>query len=236
MASTQEEAIRLAREGALEGTRVVARSQTKGRGRLEHAWSSPPGGLYLSIILRAPKEPSGYVPLAIGVQLHRTLADRWGIPTVLKWPNDLLVLSGARLPRKLAGILVDLVSSPLLGNALVVGIGINVSTRLEDFPMELRHRVVTLAELVTPTPPLDEVEELAALSAIVAVDELDRPGGTERTLAACRASLYGVGRTAVVDGSLRGTIRALGEEGELWIDTDRGEVAIKAGEVVIEGS
>jgi biotin-(acetyl-CoA carboxylase) ligase len=116
-----------------------------------------------------------------------------------------------------------------------VGMGINVAAPAKNFPPRLRSHVVNLADLLSPKPPLDEVEELAALSATVAVEELDRPGGTERTLGACRAALYGVGKRALVDGIVRGTIRALGEEGELWIETDRGEVAIRAGEVVVEG-
>jgi BirA family transcriptional regulator, biotin operon repressor / biotin---[acetyl-CoA-carboxylase] ligase len=190
----------------------------------------------MSIVLRAPAEPSGLIPLGIGVQLGRTLADRWGVATVLKWPNDLLVPSHSRPPRKLAGILVDLVASPTLGDALVVGMGINVASPTHAFPAALRGRVVSLGELVSPTPPLDEVEALAGLSATEAVEELGRPGGVERTLEACRAALYGVGKLAVIDGTMRGTIRALGEEGELWIDTDRGEVAIRAGEVVVEES
>ncbi len=232
--STQEVAIRLARAGAVDGTRVVARRQTRGKGRSDHSWSSPKGGLYLSLVLRGPAEPSGLIPLGIGVQLGRTFADRWGIATSLKWPNDLLVLSPPRPPRKLAGILVDLVPSPALGNALVVGIGVNVSAPTTSFPAGLRRHVVSLSELVSPEPPLGEVEELAVLSATVAVDELRQPGGGLRIQGACRSALYGVGRKVIVDGTIRGTIRALGEEGELWIETDRGEVAIRAGEVVVE--
>ncbi|MFZ0891153.1 MAG: biotin--[acetyl-CoA-carboxylase] ligase [Thermoplasmata archaeon] len=234
--STQAVADRLARAGAPAGTRVVAGRQTRGRGRLDHAWSSPIGGLYMSIVLKAPAEPSGLIPLGIGVQLGRTLVDRWGIATVLKWPNDLLVPYPSGPPRKLAGILVDLVPSPSLGAALVVGMGINVAAPARAFPLPLRDKLVSLGDFVAPPPPLDEVEVLAALSAIGAVEELDRAGGIERTLEACRAALYGVGKLAVIDGTMRGTIRALGEEGELWVDTDRGEVAIRAGEVVVEES
>jgi BirA family transcriptional regulator, biotin operon repressor / biotin---[acetyl-CoA-carboxylase] ligase len=235
-ASTQALADRMARAGAPAGTRVVAGHQTQGRGRLDHGWSLPIGGLYMSIVLKAPPEASGLIPLGVGVQLGRTLADRWGVGTVLKWPNDLLVPFPTGPPRKLAGILVDLIRSPRLGDALVVGMGINVAAPVHAFPPPLRDRVVNLGDLVSPAPPLDEVEVLAALSATSAVEELNHAGGVERTLEACRAALYGVGKLAVIDGTMRGTIRALGEEGELWVDTDRGEVAIRAGEVVVEWS
>ena len=56
--STQQRAIVLARAGAPEGTHVVAGRQRRGRGRLDHTWSSPDGGLYLSTIVRAPRAPS----------------------------------------------------------------------------------------------------------------------------------------------------------------------------------
>ncbi len=231
--STQTEAIRRAREGAPEGTRVVAGRQSAGRGRSDHAWSSPEGNLYLSVILRAPDENRALLPLAVGARLRRALDRRYHVPTVLKWPNDLLVLGGAT-PRKLAGILVDVLPSPSLGAAAVVGIGLNVGAPLEAYPPEVRGRIVGLSELSSPLPTLIEVEEevaSAAESALAAVATLE---GTLAILVECRSALHGVGRPATVDRAMRGIIRTLGDEGELWLDTPSGAVAIRSGDVVVE--
>jgi BirA family transcriptional regulator, biotin operon repressor / biotin---[acetyl-CoA-carboxylase] ligase len=235
--STQTEAVRRARDGAAEGSRVVARRQSAGRGRMDHSWASPEGGLYVSLIFRSPRaEATGeasLLPLAVGASLGRAFAERCGVRVALKWPNDLLALTKSG-PRKLAGILVDEVDSPSLGRAAVIGVGVNVATPLEKFPREVRARVVTLAELVHPTPSLDSVEELVAGAATSAVRTLASPGGAESVLAEVRAQLHGIGRRATVDGTLTGVITALGDEGELWLRTAEGPVAVRAGDLVVE--
>jgi BirA family transcriptional regulator, biotin operon repressor / biotin---[acetyl-CoA-carboxylase] ligase len=231
--STQAEAVRRARDGAPSGTRVVARRQTAGRGRLDHSWASPEGGLYLSLVLRSPRGGSALVPLAVGARVSRTIAERYGVRPALKWPNDLVVVTDGR-PRKLGGILVDEVDSPSLGRAVVVGIGLNVAAPLSAFPPEMRPRVVTLGLLVHPPPSLADVEEAVSAAAESAVQALETPGGAETVLAECRAALHGVGCRATVDGTLSGVITALGEEGELWLATAQGPVAVRAGDLVVE--
>lgn len=231
--STQTEAVRRAREGAPEGTRVVARRQTAGRGRGDHRWVSPEGNLYVSLVLRAPNEHRTLLPLAVGSRLRAALARRYLVQSVLKWPNDLLVL-GDRPPRKLAGILVDAVGSPTLGVAAVVGIGVNVNAPPESYPEAVRARVVSLSEL-TPSPPvLEEVEEVAAEAAASALTAVATMAGVSEILSECRSALHGVGRRATVDATLTGIIRALGEEGELWLDTPSGAVAIRSGDLAVE--
>ncbi len=231
--STQTEALRRARSGASSGTTVVARRQTAGRGRLDHAWTSPEGGLYLSLVVRAPKENRALLPLAVGARVARALADRYGVRSVLKWPNDLLVLEGRRA-RKLAGILTDEVDSPTLGRAAVVGVGVNVTTPRSAFPPELAARVVTLADLMDEPPSLDSLEEVVVEAIESAAAGLDAPSSVPALLEECRAALHGVGRRATVDGTLTGVIRALGDEGELWLATRDGPVAIRAGDLVVE--
>lgn len=231
--STQTEAVRRAREGAPDGTRVVAGRQSAGRGRGDHRWASPEGNLYLSLVLRAPRDHRTILPLAVGARLRSALDDRYRVPSVLKWPNDLLVL-GTERPRKLAGILVDAVPSPMLGVAAVVGIGLNVAAPSEAFPADLRARVVSLSELTPSAPVLEEVEEVAVTAARSAVASLATAGGASEILAECRSALHGVGRRATVDSTLTGVIRTVGEEGELWLDTPSGAVAVRVGDVVVE--
>ena len=118
--STNDEARRLAAEGAPHGTVVHADEQTAGRGRLTHKWFSPPGNLYISILLRTglptsrTAELSFLAALAVADTVETLLPRQTRV--MLKWPNDVLV-SGA----KIAGILLEQVD-----DATIMGIGVNV--------------------------------------------------------------------------------------------------------------
>lgn len=113
----------LARSGAPQGTVLVAEFQTAGRGRLDRGWSSPPrAGLTFSVLLRprAARSTWGWLPLLAGVALSSAVPG-----SSLKWPNDLMF----ELERKAAGILAQ-----SDGAAVVVGIGLNVSTLAAELP------------------------------------------------------------------------------------------------------
>jgi BirA family transcriptional regulator, biotin operon repressor / biotin---[acetyl-CoA-carboxylase] ligase len=131
--STNEEALRRARAGAPEGTLVWAREQTGGRGRRGRAWSSPPGNLYLSLLLRPAVPPAQAAQLGFvaAVALAETL--RACLPTErqlrCKWPNDLLI-NGA----KVAGILPEAEASGRNVEALVLGMGVNLASHPADTP------------------------------------------------------------------------------------------------------
>lgn len=118
--STNDEARRLAQEGAPHGTVVHADEQTAGRGRLSHTWFSPPGNLYVSILLRTGEpaarcaELSFLAALAVADTVETLLPRQ--IHATLKWPNDVLV-NGA----KIAGILLEQTD-----DASIIGIGLNV--------------------------------------------------------------------------------------------------------------
>lgn len=126
----------LARDGAPEGTVVVADEQTAGRGRLGRTWVSDPGsGLWCSVLLRmAPDTARGLVPLLAGVAVADAIR-RHGTGAVLKWPNDVVLdgpaFDGSPGPRKLAGVLSESDGD----EAVVVGIGVNVSQSQEQLPI-----------------------------------------------------------------------------------------------------
>lgn len=121
--STNADVAARARAGEPPGLVVVAEAQTAGRGRLERSWTSPPrASLLFSALLTA--SPSPWVPLLAGVAVCRALRSAGGIETRLKWPNDVLVDD-----RKLCGILAE-----VAGGKVVLGIGLNVSTRREELP------------------------------------------------------------------------------------------------------
>lgn len=127
--STNADLLGGASRGLEEGTVLVAGSQTAGRGRMGRQWVSPPGAaLTFSVLLRpaaVPQASRGWVPLLAGVAVALAVREETGVEASLKWPNDVQV-NGA----KLAGILAE-----QAGDAIVVGVGINVSTRQEELPL-----------------------------------------------------------------------------------------------------
>ncbi len=126
--STNDDARTLARAGAPEGTAVLASEQTGGRGRLGRTWSSPPGGVYLSVVLRPVVAPAQVASLALAVALGVARGfDRLGADAALKWPNDVLLGE-----RKLAGVLLEMGAEPDRVEWVVAGIGVNVRRPAEN--------------------------------------------------------------------------------------------------------
>ncbi|MDQ0192953.1 biotin--[acetyl-CoA-carboxylase] ligase [Paenibacillus wynnii] len=130
--STQEEAKRLAEDGAPEGTAVIAEEQTGGRGRMGRKWHSPRGkGIWMSVILR-PKLPLLSTPqltLLAGVAVCRAIRRVAGVEAGIKWPNDLLV-SG----RKVCGILLESSLNEGQLQYCIAGIGIDANLAEDDYP------------------------------------------------------------------------------------------------------
>lgn len=135
--STNADAAEAAGRGEPEGLVVVAEKQTAGRGRRDRQWVSPArAGLTLSVLLRpsdpdpgngwlaVPRPAYGWLPLLAGVALLEAVQQRAEVDAALKWPNDLLIKDA-----KCAGLLAEVV-----GDAVVVGIGLNVSTRADELP------------------------------------------------------------------------------------------------------
>lgn len=126
LTSTQDAAEELARNGADEGTVVIAETQTRGRGRKGRNWVSPSeGGLYLSIILRPGLIPSKVIqiPLIAGMAVCRAIIRETDLQPGIKWPNDVMIGG-----KKVAGILTETSSELDRVNYVVLGIGVNVNT------------------------------------------------------------------------------------------------------------
>jgi BirA family biotin operon repressor/biotin-[acetyl-CoA-carboxylase] ligase len=140
--STNTEANALASQGAPHGTVVIAEKQTGGKGRIGRKWESPSAGnIYLSFILRPEIPPylSPQFTLAAGVGIARTVEEITGVKPELKWPNDLLLDR-----KKFCGVLTELNSETDRLNFIVMGIGINLNSDLEDYPESLRNGITTL--------------------------------------------------------------------------------------------
>ena len=120
----------LAGQGQQEGVLLAAEEQTAGRGRIGRTWTSPPYAALTFSLLLHPAVPSarrGWLPLLTGVAVAAAVTEVTGVETRLKWPND--VLAGDAREGKLAGILAE-----TAGDAVVVGIGLNVSTEPAELP------------------------------------------------------------------------------------------------------
>jgi BirA family biotin operon repressor/biotin-[acetyl-CoA-carboxylase] ligase len=166
--STNLRGERLAAQGAADGTVVLADSQTAGRGRLGRSFHSPGSvGLYLSVILRSQlgaaraHEHVFAAAVAVAECARAVLPD--AVSVEIKWPNDVLVGG-----RKASGINLLAQSFGPGTDALVLGIGVNVRTRTEDFPAELRDIATSLAreaEAVGADAGLERAAFAAALLA-----------------------------------------------------------------------
>lgn len=121
----------VARPGLVDGTVLVAESQSGGRGRLDRSWSSPPrAGLTFSVAVTPswPRTSWGWVSLAAGIALAATAREDAGLEAAsVKWPNDLLIGD-----LKAAGILSEVATEQIV----VVGVGLNVTTKAEELPVE----------------------------------------------------------------------------------------------------
>lgn len=162
--STNELAKKLAAEGAADGTIIVAEEQTGGKGRLQRNFFSPKEkGIWFSIILRPqclPKDAPKFTLMA-AVAVARAM-EKFNLRAEIKWPNDIL-FDG----RKLVGILTEMSAEIGHVNYIVVGIGINVNVRREEFPAAIREIATSLSEMAGEN--LNRVEFFRAV-----LEEIDR--------------------------------------------------------------
>jgi BirA family biotin operon repressor/biotin-[acetyl-CoA-carboxylase] ligase len=124
----------------IDGTVIIAESQTAGRGRLGRSWhSEPENGLYFSMLLR-PQIPTSQAPLftlGVAVAMHNAIERETRLDVDIKWPNDLLVGR-----KKICGILAEIQAEVDRVNALVIGIGLNVNH--SQFPSDISDRAGSL--------------------------------------------------------------------------------------------
>ncbi len=233
--STNVLAYRLAEEGAAEGTVVIADAQTRGKGRLGRQWESPAGvNLYCSIILRPPIMPLHAPQLtflsavAVAEAIERTAS----LTPAIKWPNDVLV-NGL----KVAGMLNEMSAETERVEFLILGIGVNINMKQDQFPSDLRHPASSLA-----IEAGREVQRLPFARALLEsldshyVRYLARGYDPLRQAWLARSAVMGRRvRVSSQDGEITGTVEGIDEIGALLIkDTDGLTQRILAGDVTIE--
>lgn len=145
--STNRIAYDLADKGAAHGTIVVANTQSGGRGRKSRQFISPRGGLYISVVLRTtmPAERLSFITLAAAVACADTIGEAGKLEVQVKWPNDIYCQG-----KKMGGILAEAAPFSHAENRIpfvVVGIGLNINTRMESLPPALHDCVASLYSL-----------------------------------------------------------------------------------------
>ncbi len=153
--STNDDAKKLGSEFP-HGTLLIAREQTGGKGRIDRRWSSPPGGLYMSLVLKPPVPPEHLPLLSIvaGYSVVSALRSAFRLDARLKWPNDVLVNG-----KKICGVLCEMTLQPESSPIVVAGIGVNVGAKPSDLPPEVRD---TSSSLRIELGRQIELEEVAA--------------------------------------------------------------------------
>jgi BirA family biotin operon repressor/biotin-[acetyl-CoA-carboxylase] ligase len=225
--STNADLLGQAQAGAPAGLVLAAEAQTSGRGRLGRTWVSPPrSSLACSVLLRpaaVPPSQRAWLPLLTGVAVASALRAEVAVAARLKWPNDVLVDG-----RKIAGILAE-----AHGDAIVIGIGLNVSLTRAELP------VPTATSLVLENAPgADRGRLLTAILGELArryaawSSDPDAPGLREEYLRWCAT----IGREVRVElpggAVLSGTAADVDAAGRLAVRTGPGTTMVSAGDVV----
>lgn len=228
----------LAREGAPEGTLVVADRQTAGRGRLGRSFFSPDGGLYFSLLLR-PALPSFDTTLittaaavagARAVDAFAVARPDYAGPTQIKWVNDLYLRE-----RKITGILAEGLAQ---GEAfsVVLGVGINILPPEGGFPADIAQKAgsVTLTR-DTDISPSEMKSRLLALF-IREFEALYEALPDKRYLNEYRERSMLTGKTVSYEKDglpHRGTVLGIDDEAGLLLDEGGETVCLRAGEVSV---
>src|SRR5664279_5923821 len=226
LGSTNDEARRLAAEGAPHGTVVHADEQSSGRGRLAHTWISPPGNLYISILMRTGEPPSRTAELSFVTAL--AVADTVDalLPrqtrATLKWPNDVLV-NGA----KIAGILLEQVDE-----ATIIGVGLNVLRA----PTTIAYKATTIVGS-GGIASVDEARDILLGRLARHLEIWSRDGFGPIRLAWLERS-YPIGAAIRANSgreTVAGAFGGMDLEGALLLDTPSGRQRIVAGDITICG-
>jgi BirA family biotin operon repressor/biotin-[acetyl-CoA-carboxylase] ligase len=215
--STNKRAFALADENAPEGSIVVAGSQTAGVGRLGKSWTSPPGGLYLSLILRPDVAMLRRLPVTLmgGLAVAEAIEATTQLTAELKWPNDVYV-SG----KKVAGILGE-----LKRDVLVLGIGINIGEPEGGFPDDIKETAASLASLAEDQAPDPEAVLAELLKRFEDHYQSVRAGGGVGILSSASARMPMLGkpmRITLPNRTVTGIASGLNQTGGLVVELEDG--------------
>jgi len=220
LGSTSDLCVARAKSGEAEGLAVLALRQTAGRGSRGRSWVAPTGNLNLSVLFRPanPAGEAGMFSLLAGIAVAEALEQFFAPPTMLKWPNDVL-LGGA----KLAGILIDAAPNGARLDWLVTGIGLN----LRAAPEIAGRRTTSLAAHGVDLAPRE------AASAILARLSNWHDASPAKIRAAWLARAHPIGTELHIAGAQSGTFAGLSPAGELLLQTKTRIEPISTGDILL---
>lgn len=232
--STNDRAKEIAETGAPEGTVVLAEGQTGGRGRMERPWKSPPGGIWMSVILRPPIPPH-MVPgltLVAAVAVVQGVKEVTGLKPLIKWPNDIYVEG-----RKICGILTEMKAEMDRVHHIVIGIGVNANVD----PSELEKEAPNAGSLVMFLPQQVDRKKLVR-EILFQLEEyylVFCGEGVLPILEVWRNNNFTLGHKVVLkqdDQEISGVAEDISPEGGLLLRDDKGEIRLfYSGEVTVIG-
>ena len=228
LTSTMEAAKREARQGAEEGTVIIADEQTTGKGRLKRVWLTPRGNIALSVILRPSIAYLSSLIMLASLAVVHSIEAVTGIKSQIKWPNDVLIKD-----KKVCGILIENKIQTNTVDYAIIGIGINVNLRLADFPEILSIATSLSDELGRKVPRLSLIQRL-----LVEIERLYLAlSAGESLYEDWRDNLVTLGkRVRVKSGKTihEGIAESVGRDGSLLLHRPDGSLAkIVAGDVTL---
>lgn len=125
---------------------VIARIQTRGKGRGSNKWFSPSGGLWLTLMIKEFPSNKGVLSQLSSVAIAEVL-ENYGLHVELKWPNDIIISK-----KKIGGVLIE-----GRNESFIVGIGLNLNLDVSDFPQSLQENIISSKEILKRSLPVEEV-------------------------------------------------------------------------------
>ncbi|MGN0834463.1 MAG: biotin--[acetyl-CoA-carboxylase] ligase [Candidatus Spyradosoma sp.] len=238
--STNADAAKMLAAGTPEGDfAVVANTQTAGRGRIGRKWASAqPGNLYLSCGFRPPALPPERLAnftLWLGVAVAKTLREKFGVPALVKWPNDVFCAG-----KKLAGMLTEAHADAGRVRGVVFGLGLNVNLDPATLPPEVRGIATSMRSALGASEPLDVNRVCAETLAAVERAYADFLAGTHASALAALWPQFDLlaGRpvTAIYGNEeITGTAQGVDARGSILIRDASGALrAFSAGDVTLK--
>jgi BirA family transcriptional regulator, biotin operon repressor / biotin---[acetyl-CoA-carboxylase] ligase len=219
LGSALDRAHALGADGAPAGSVVVAIEQTAGRGRDGRTWHSPPGGVWLALLLRPRATPLGIMSIRAGLVLADVVDELAGRPLArVKWPNDVLVDD-----RKLAGVLCEGRWQGETLQWLTIGLGVNVAN---EIPAAVRDSAVALSDVVPGVRRIDVLDRL--------VLPLTRLGAATEQLTEQECAAFAARdwlRDRPLRGPVRGHARGVRPDGALLVEGERDVAVVREGHV-----
>lgn len=213
-------------ETANDGTVILAEVQTQGRGRLSRSWASPPGGIWMSLILRPQisLDRAYRINMAISVAICKALEGLYGLAAGIKWPNDLLIDE-----KKICGILMEVSAEVDRLEYVVVGIGINANVDVSGYPAEWRSTSLG-QELGCGVSRVELIQKI-----LLEIEKSYRHMDSKEIWEEWRSRSVTLGRQvriSSVSGDLLGRAVDLAEDGALMIQSRDGLHRVLAGDCI----